>query len=635
MKRWSSILAVAAGCSVLVPSSRGALSVLEYQRLRLGELCLFADGIAAGTVRSVDAASFVLEPDWMVTDGDVPATLRVKCFEDWTCAHRWTEYEPGQRVLLFLAHDAGSDPSWSILGGGGEGEMPFLGERVVLRGFRVPGVESREHEVRGAKVKGSLVHVEELKAAICRLRPACRVERSVHDGEWPFLRAAENGETIAACLGGSALERHLALDAMSSDSWRGWSTDTPILLREDVVHLVFTSQLGVVRRAASRFEGNFPQFGASAALIGDVNGDGALDLAVGAPGDCHRPGCSGVLWIFFLTSDGEVIAQQEIGALEGALDLKLSKHAGFATSVAAVGDLDADGVPDLAVGAPSWRDGDRFAGCAWTLLLRKDGTVKEANVVGGGPSERDVDAYPGQGLSLLGDLDADGFPELVGGLDHSDEPPFDRDDPLIELVSLARGGGATRSRSILHAEIAEAQYFCSLGQAVCGVGDVDGDGVPDVAVANPEDSESADQRGAVWILFLEANGEVRAKNCISAWSGGFDGLLHNRSEFGSTLAAPGDVDGDRIPDLLVGSTEGLWLLSLRSDGSVREHRLYRGIGLTGIRSRAPTAIAASRSHEDPQLVRVVLAGPVPDDDRDEPCLWLFDLGRDGSVSRWR
>jgi hypothetical protein len=603
--------------------------------LRLAELCLFADGIAAGTLRSIDETGFVVGTDWMLTDREVPTDLRVKRFVDWTCAQRWTEYRPGQRVLLFLAHDAGSDPSWSILGGGGEGEMPMLGDRVVLRGFRLAGVESDEHDVGGASVQGPLVDLAELRTAISHLRSACRVEPRGPDGEGPFLRAVgSSGEGIDACLEGSSLERHLALDALSSDSWRGWSTDAPILLREDVVRLVSAAQLGVERPANPRSRRNSSArsgFGASAAVIGDVNGDGSDDLAVGAPDDGHRPGCSGALWILFLAPDGEVLARQEIGAL----DLQLGERARFATSVAAAGDLDADGVPDLAVGTPYWKEGDRFAGCIWTLLLREDGTVKEAIVVAGGPGVQESAPLPGTSLSMLGDLDSDGFPELVAGLHHSHVPALGRNDALIEIASLARGGSATRSRSILHSELAVGQSFCALGQAVCGVGDIDGDRVPDLAVADPAHSEAADYRGAVWILLLGDDGAVRAKTCISAWSGGFNGLIRNRGEFGSALAGPGDVDGDGTPDLLVGSADGLWLLSLRPDGSVGGHRLYRGLGLAGARKRAPTSIAASRSRESPEEVRVVLGGTIPSDEGDESYLWLCNLARDGSVARWR
>lgn len=89
---------------------------------------------------------------------------------------------------------------------------------------------------------------------------------------------------------------------------------------------------------------------------------------------------------------------------------------------------------------------------------------------------------------------------------------------------------------------ASAQEHDLFGIAVTGLGDVDGDGRPDLAVGDPAYPVSGEWSGRVWIVSSASWRSLRT----------IDGAAN--AHFGVTLASPGDLDGDGVDDLVVGST---------------------------------------------------------------------------------
>ena len=114
-------------------------------------------------------------------------------------------------------------------------------------------------------------------------------------------------------------------------------------------------------------------FGFAVASLGDLDGDGVTDLAVGAvlDDDGGNPPYAdrGAVWVLFLNSDGTVKSHQKISSTEGGFTGKIDDNDLFASSVASLGDLDGDGVSDLAVGASHDDDGCCSRGAVWVLFL--------------------------------------------------------------------------------------------------------------------------------------------------------------------------------------------------------------------------------------------------------------------------
>ena len=79
------------------------------------------------------------------------------------------------------------------------------------------------------------------------------------------------------------------------------------------------------------------------------------------------------------------------------------------------------------------------------------------------------------------------------------------------------------------------------GTSVASLGDLDGDGVGDLAVGAILDDDGGPKRGAVYVLFLNPDGTVKSQQKISDTRGGFTGMLDEEDRFGGSAAPLGDT----------------------------------------------------------------------------------------------
>lgn len=261
----------------------------------------------------------------------------------------------------------------------------------------------------------------------------------------------------------------------------------------------------------------FDRFGASAAYLGDINGDGFGDFISGAtaadPGGIPQAGSA----MAFSGADGSILYQ-----FDGTSD---SDHMGVA--VAGAGDVNNDGVPDILVSASGTDVGGFtdagsafvYSGATGALLYRFDGPA----------------SYEGMGSSLagVGDLNGDGFDDFMIGSSGADI------GGLFNVGTAYVHSGA--NGSLLYRFDGDPVAFYQMGVAVASAGDVDADGTPDLIV------------GAAEFLF----GHPGTATIYS----GATGLLIRRhfgsftwGRFGISVSSAGDIDGDGFGDVIIGDT---------------------------------------------------------------------------------
>jgi hypothetical protein len=301
------------------------------------------------------------------------------------------------------------------------------------------------------------------------------------------------------------------------------------------------------------------QFGRAIAPLGDLNNDGFRDIAVAAPLDDDGGINRGAVWILFLNGDGTVQSAQKISDDDGGFDGDLDDNDEFGYALANIGDLNKDGVTDLAVGVPRDDDGGTDRGAVWILFMNSDGTVESSQKISSdaGDLDRDIDDGDlfGSAVTEIGDLDGDGVTDLAVGMIGDDDGGNDRGAVWILFMNsdgtVESKKRISQNRASFDGELGNNDQF---GSALANLGDINADGTEDLAVGAKQSDDGGTHRGAIWILFLEVDGEVVSTTKISDTKGSFGGSLENADQFGGSIAQIGDLNGDDVNDLAVGAS---------------------------------------------------------------------------------
>lgn len=289
-------------------------------------------------------------------------------------------------------------------------------------------------------------------------------------------------------------------------------------------------------------ENAFDQFGASVACAGDVDNDGLPDLIVGAWGNGAGGTGAGRAYVYSAAAGAPIYTITGSGAGDN-----------LGTSVAGAGDVNNDGFDDVVVGAPTNDTAGSNTGLV-QVFSGFDGSVLYA-VSGANANDR-----LGNSVAGVGDINGDGHDDFASGAHLFDNGgPASVNTGQMNVYSGLDG-------SIIYSLTGEEDGD-NFGWAVAGVGDVDGDLVPDIAIGAPlYDGPGIANAGRVYLV-SGVTGDA-----IHSFTG--EGVS---DKLGLRVASAGDVDGDGSADVL----SGAWFWDVGDDPSDNRGRAWIWSGQTG------------------------------------------------------
>ena len=236
--------------------------------------------------------------------------------------------------------------------------------------------------------------------------------------------------------------------------------------------------------------GNYYQYGAQVAWLGDVDGDATDDFAVSSP------------WV------------KKVEVFSGSTKTEIARVNGgvrFGHSLASIGDVNGDGIPDFAAGTPYTNSN------SGAVKVISGADFSELYVLNGNYASH----YFGWGIACIDDTDGDGVADF---LVHSNDQ-----NGIVSLHSGATG-------AVRFEIFAQAQWE-DFGEGMAGIHDYNNDGTPDFLAGAP-----GGFGGGLVILFSGADGEILAT------------LQNVGSEgFGAAISMIGDINADAIPEFVIGA----------------------------------------------------------------------------------
>jgi len=279
---------------------------------------------------------------------------------------------------------------------------------------------------------------------------------------------------------------------------------------------VYSGPSGSVLHSFTNASGEI-EFGAAVALVEDIDGDGKDDVLVSSPAEWSSAGQTGVARVYS-GANGSVL-RTHVGAAPGER---------FGASLFALGDLNADGHDEYAIGAPQADSGTTDSG---RVVVVNGASGATMYAFSGGASSGA--GQLGWSVAAANDVNVDGVPDVIAGA------PF------------SNGVGAQSGRAVVYSGATGSALLTfagdsagdQLGWSVGTVSDVNGDGHADLLAGAPHDGPTVFDSGAIWIV-SGANGATLQHVAPFAQTG---------ARLGTSVCSVLDVDGDGANDWAAGA----------------------------------------------------------------------------------
>lgn len=226
---------------------------------------------------------------------------------------------------------------------------------------------------------------------------------------------------------------------------------------------------------------------------------------------------------------------------------------GAGTSVGGAGDVNGDGVPDVVIGAPG---ADGNTGKAYVVFGKATGAAIDlSNVERGndGFAMNGIDAgnLTGSSVSGAGDVNGDGLEDVVVGSPENSAP----NRAGRAYMVFGKSGGAAVDLESLSLNSAGFVIDGSsegdeLGTSVSGLGDMNGDGITDMIIGAPRVGE-----GKSYVIYGKPDSDTVTLTDLGGSTGFRLEGADADDNSGASVSGAGDVNGDGIPDVIIGAPE--------------------------------------------------------------------------------
>jgi len=277
--------------------------------------------------------------------------------------------------------------------------------------------------------------------------------------------------------------------------------------------------------------------GYAVSSLGDIDGDGYDDIAIGATNESNIQGTqAGAAYVVH----GPISGSTSLGNANAMIFGEVAES--YAGRSLASCDFDNDGYADMALGA--WGDStyDTDAGAVYITYgpFPATSTIADARLIGESASD-----YAGWTIACAGDVNGDNNDDLLVSA-----PNYDDTYANVGAVYLLHGPFAGEiSLGDADAIIVGEAGGDLLGASVSSAGDLNNDGMDDILIGATSNDAGGSGSGATYLLYSPLSGTV------SLADGDADAKFIGE-ESGDTariITNAGDVDGDGYNDILIGA----------------------------------------------------------------------------------
>ena len=330
--------------------------------------------------------------------------------------------------------------------------------------------------------------------------------------------------------------------------------------------------------------------GNSVAGIGDINGDGYDDIALGArlAEDDSSNGKEGEAYVIYGQAgsfgskiDFQVSSDYDGSGTYGVKGFEISGNNNYdylGSSVAGVGDVNADGYDDFMVSATGANGYDNdITDAGEAILVYGKGTdfndffvsdVEDGTVNGIAFYGRDADDFLGsdenssgltEGINTIGDINGDGYSDfIISAKDATANATEDGEAYVVfgsESLTTFNLDTYTFDGGNGGFEINGAASWDNFGYSVSGGSDINGDGYSDFIIGAPNNDDNGTSSGIAYVFYGKQSGysNIDLSGTLSS-SDGF--VIKGESAYdyiGGVVAMGGDVNGDGYDDLVIGN----------------------------------------------------------------------------------